>query len=73
LHDPARPSVAKAWLRALEMTSLIAQNPTRTLPSILNDLGEKFADAPALLSDREALTYRALTQRINQYARWAIA
>jgi fatty-acyl-CoA synthase len=70
---PRRPSVAKAWLRALEMTSPISQNPTRIFPSILNDLGEKFADAPALLSDRETLTYRALTTRINQYARWAIA
>jgi fatty-acyl-CoA synthase len=71
--NAARPSAAKAWLRALALTSPIAQNPTRTFPLILNDLSEKFADAPALLSDREALSYRALSKRINQYARWAIA
>ena len=29
-------------------------------------------DAPALLSDRESLTYRGLAQRANQYARWAL-
>jgi fatty-acyl-CoA synthase len=29
-------------------------------------------DAPALLSDKESLTYSALAQRANQYARWAL-
>ena len=29
-------------------------------------------DAPALLSDRECLTYRELGERANQYARWAL-
>ncbi len=29
-------------------------------------------DTPALLSDRECMTYRALAERSNQYARWAL-
>jgi fatty-acyl-CoA synthase len=29
-------------------------------------------DAPALLSERESLTYRGLAERANQYARWAL-
>ena len=30
-------------------------------------------EAPALLSARERLTYRALAERANRYARWALA
>ncbi len=30
------------------------------------------SDAPALLSDRECMTYGQLSRRINQYARWAL-
>ncbi len=29
-------------------------------------------DQPALLSDTESLTYRGLSERANQYARWAL-
>src|SRR3977135_4052885 len=70
--DPG-PSAAKAWLRALEMTAPIAAHPARTLPSIIDDLAEAHGDAPALLSDREALSYRGLAARANRYARWALA
>src|SRR5262249_21843644 len=56
-----------------EMTAPIAANPTRTLPAMLDALAEKFGDAPALLDDREALSYRALAARANRYARWALA
>lgn len=65
-------SVAKAWLRALEMTAPIAHNPERVFSTVLDELAAKFGDAPALLSDRERLTYRALAERSNQYARWAL-
>src|SRR6267378_2599583 len=36
-------------------------------------VAQKFGEAPALLSDRESLTYRALAERSNRYARWALA
>jgi fatty-acyl-CoA synthase len=71
--DRGDHSPAKAWLRALEMTAPIAASPSRILPVIIDEVAERHADAPALLSDRETLTYRALAARTNRYARWALA
>jgi fatty-acyl-CoA synthase len=68
----ARSSV-NGWLRALEMTKPIAAHPARILPVIIDELAATFGDAPALLSDRECLTFRALADRSNRYARWALA
>ncbi|HUJ26358.1 MAG TPA: long-chain-acyl-CoA synthetase [Myxococcales bacterium] len=65
-------SVAAAWRRALELTAPIPRQPERVLPALLDELAEKYGDAPALLSDRERLTYRGLARRVNQYARWAL-
>jgi fatty-acyl-CoA synthase len=65
-------SPAKAWLRALELTAPIARNPGRIFSTVIEELAEKFTGAPALLSDRECLTYGALAERSNQYARWAL-
>ena len=66
------PSAARAWSRALGLTVPIARNPERILPAVIEELAEKFGDAPALLSDRESLTYRTLAERSARYARWAI-
>ena len=66
-------SVNKAWLRALEATAPIAAHPSRTLPTVIDELAAIHGDAPALLSERETLTYRALAGRSNRYARWALA
>ena len=60
-------------LRTLKMTTPIAKNPTRIFPSVIDELADKFGDAPALLSDRERLSYRELAARSNRYARWARA
>ena len=60
-------------LRALKMTTPIAKNPTRVFPIVVEELAEKFGDAPALLSARERLSYRELAERANRYARWARA
>jgi len=65
-------SVAQAWLRALELTARIPKHPHRILSTVIEELAEKFGEAPALLSDRECLTYRALAERSNRYARWAL-
>lgn len=65
-------SAAKAWLRALELTTPIAHNPNRVLPTVVEELAKRFGETPALLSDRECLTYRGLAERSNQYARWAL-
>jgi len=65
-------SAAKAWLRALELTAPIARNRDRVISTVIEDLAERSGNAPALLSDRESLTYAGLTARQNQYARWAL-
>jgi fatty-acyl-CoA synthase len=65
-------SVTRAWLRALELTASIPNNPQLVLPAMLEKLAEEFGDAPALLSESECLTYRALLERANRYSRWAI-
>ncbi len=63
----------KGSLRTLKMTTPIAKNPNRVFPDVIDDLAAKFGDAPALLSDRERLSYRQLAERSNRYARWALA
>ncbi len=65
-------SAAKAWLRALELTAPISRNRDRVMSTVIEELAERSGDAPALISDRESLTYRALAERANQYARWAL-
>jgi fatty-acyl-CoA synthase len=66
-------SVVKPWLRALEMTKPIADQPARILPDLIDDLAQTFGEAAALLSDRECLSFRKLSERSNRYARWALA
>src|SRR5215472_13676268 len=65
--------VSRAWLRALELTAPIAKAPRRTFPTVVEELAKKFGDSPALLAEGETLTFRALNERANQYARWARA
>ena len=68
-----KPSAAKAWLRAIELTSRIEADPRRLFADVVEDLAARQGDRPALVSDPESLTYRALSERINRYARFAIA
>jgi fatty-acyl-CoA synthase len=70
---PGKPSSARAWSRALERTAPIVRRPDRILPTVIEEFAETCGDAPALLSDQECLTYRALAERSARYARWAIA
>jgi fatty-acyl-CoA synthase len=75
LDQPKREggdSAAKAWLRALAATAPITAHPERTLPALIEELAEIYGDAPALLSDRETLTYLELAARANRYARWGL-
>ena len=62
----------QAWLRALERTAPIERQPERTFPVLLEELAEKFGDAPALISSQEVLTFNQLLARSNQYTRWAL-
>ena len=65
IRQSGNGSAAKAWLRALELTAPIARNRDRVLPTVIEELAAQFGDAPALLSDRECLTYRALSERVK--------
>jgi fatty-acyl-CoA synthase len=68
-----RPSAAKSWLKAIELTSHIEADPHRLFADIVEDWSEKQPDRPALISDATTLNYRDLAARINRYARWALS
>ena len=78
LEEKQRPargseSALRDWVRALEATAPIARRPHRLLPNVIEQVAQNRGDAPALLSIGENLTYRALAERANRYARWALA
>jgi fatty-acyl-CoA synthase len=66
------PSPAESWSRALTLTAPITANPGRLFASVIDECADRTPEAPALLSDCESLTYAALAERSNQYARWAL-
>src|SRR6202046_5649188 len=68
-----KPSTAKSWLKAIELTSRIDANPNRLFADIIGDWAERQPDRPALLSDHATFGYRELNERIHRYARWALA
>jgi fatty-acyl-CoA synthase len=67
----AKPSAAKAWLKAIELTSRIEAHPERLFADVVEAWASRQPDRPALISDTETFSYRALAERINRYARWA--
>ncbi|HEY2709366.1 MAG TPA: long-chain-acyl-CoA synthetase [Caulobacteraceae bacterium] len=69
---PPKPLANKDWLRALEVTAKLDADPTRTLPTVIDELAERLGDAPALLSDREQLSFQGLAERSLRFARWAL-
>ena len=66
-------STAKIWLKAIELTSRIEASPNRLFADLVEEWADRQPDHPALMSDRETLSYRELNERINRYARWALA
>ena len=63
----------KDWLRALQRTARIEDDPGRILAVEFDSIAATCGEAPALISDRESFTFSELAQRSNQYARWAVA
>jgi fatty-acyl-CoA synthase len=70
--DGGKETALRDWVRALEATAPIAGNPQRLLSRVIEELAEAQADAPALLSANECLTYGELAGRMNRFARWAL-
>jgi fatty-acyl-CoA synthase len=62
----------RAWRRALAMTAPISAESSGIFPTRFESLADEFPMSPALLSDRESLSYRALAERSNRYSRWAL-
>jgi len=68
-----KPSAAKTWLKAIELTSRIEAAPSRLFADAVEDWAARQPDRPALVSDVERLSYRELAARINRYARWTLS
>jgi fatty-acyl-CoA synthase len=68
-----KPSAAKSWLKAIELTSRIEVDPSRLFTDVVDDWAQREPDRPALISENETFTYRALAERVNRYARWALS
>ncbi len=66
-----KPSPAKAWLKAIELTSRIEAEPRRLFVDVVEDWAISQPGRPALISQDQSWTYATLAGRINQYARWA--
>ncbi len=75
VRSAAKPgaSVSRAWLRAFELTAPIPRQRGRVLPVVVDELGCRLGDKPALLSDRECFSYLELAKRARRYTRWALA
>jgi fatty-acyl-CoA synthase len=67
------PSASRAWLRALEMTARIEDAPARIFPVVVEELGARFGDAPAIIGSAQTWSHAQLAARANRYARWALA
>jgi fatty-acyl-CoA synthase len=65
-------SASRSWLRALEMTAKIDAAPERIFPQVIEELGARFGETPALMSPGENFSHAGLAARANQYARWAL-
>jgi fatty-acyl-CoA synthase len=68
-----KDTALRDWVRALEATAPIDANPQRILPGVIAEMAESQGDTEALISTRGTLTYRALAECANRYARWALA
>ncbi|WP_024516081.1 long-chain-acyl-CoA synthetase [Bradyrhizobium sp. Tv2a-2] len=66
-----RPSTARTWLKAIELTSRIEAEPDRLFADIVDEWAQRQPASPALLSHGESFDYGQLAARVNRYARWA--
>ena len=62
---PTAATPARAWLKALETTAQATRDPARTLARAAGEWAAAYGDAPAVLSDVERFSFRALAERAN--------
>jgi fatty-acyl-CoA synthase len=63
---------ATGVLRMLSKVTPVARNRERTYPDVAEALAAEHGERPALVSERETLTFRGYDARANRYARWAL-
>jgi fatty-acyl-CoA synthase len=68
-----KPSAAKSWLKAIELTSRFEADPSRLFADVVEDWAARTPERAALISETETFDYRTLAERINRYARWALS
>src|SRR5947209_18389002 len=66
-------SVAKSWLKAIKLTSQIEARPSRLFADVIDEWSERQPERIAMISNGAPLSYAALAERINRYARWALS
>ena len=72
-RPPSSASVTRAWARALELTARLTADPQRPLAAVLDELGERHGEAPALLCADLTYSFAGLAARARRYTRWARA
>lgn len=63
---------ARGILSVLRRISPLARDATLTIRDEVEEWAAEWKDHPALISDRERLSYRELFEHSNRWARWAI-
>jgi fatty-acyl-CoA synthase len=63
---------AKGALGVLRRVTPIAKSADKTLLDALPEWADRWSNRPALVSERETLTYAALISRSYRYTRWAL-
>jgi len=63
---------ARGILSVLRRVTPLARDRDRTIRDEIEEWAAAWRDRPALISDRERLTYRELFAHANRWARWAI-
>jgi fatty-acyl-CoA synthase len=67
-----KPSAAKAWLKAIELTARVETEPRRLFADVVDQWAKRQPERLALVSPGGSFTYEGLAARTNQYARWAL-
>jgi fatty-acyl-CoA synthase len=63
----------RGFFRVLRELRPIAKYPARVFASLIDELAARHGERPALLSEHESFSYAMLADRVNRYARWALA
>lgn len=61
----------KAWLGALEAVKVLETRKDVTLPALIHEMAVAHGERPALIGERDRLSYAHLSARLKRYANWA--